>query len=333
MQRQGALPLSILGRATPPVPRSHATRLMSTPARRQPALTGSPPPSLQTALAQSSAADTDSEMDLRHDEEGGVQLNPMAVGGSGGGVMFPDDSAKQTDNPFHADLDGGGPQPRWFVEEYDIDADGLIVEEFQEEVEVMEDGQHFVVEKVKKPENVKEQISALKLRTNFGASTAIMYQPTEPPPLPSKYTGPKAARRLLDTMGVHYDSSSQQQASASAPFGGIELHPGILLPPASGSFADGGGMRTAPLLVISTGVRSLKLSAPTTSRAVVNKLSNKLLGSLLPLAGGSKDATKLLGFLDGEVGFGKERRTKMDVETSHLDDVSQLYWTSVRQGW
>ena len=265
------------------------------------------------------------------DGAGGLQMNPMGGASSESGVMFVDDSSKQIDNPFHGEDGREGPQPRWFVEEYDINADGLIVEEFEEDVEVTEDELH-IVEKVKKPKNVEEQLSAMKHRTNFGAKATISYQPTELPSLPSKYSGPASARRLLKTMGVHFDSTSQQQSSASAPFGGIELHPGVLLPPAGASFADGSGFRTAPLLVIKTGVRSLKLSSRDYASSRVNKkLSNKLLGSLN--RGTSKDATALLGFLDGEVGFGKERRTRMDIETSHLDDVSKLYWVSVRQGW
>lgn len=270
---------------------------------------------------------------LKHDAEGGVEMN-FVPGGAYADAMDADDHTEETHNPYHVDPGGEGPQPRWTVEEYDIDADGLIAEEFQEDVEVTEDGQHAVVEKVKKQENVEKQMSRLKLRTNFGTKTAIMYQPTALPSLPSKYAGPGAARRLLSTMGVLTDSSSQHQASASAPFGGIELHPGILLPPASGSFADGGGTRTAPMLVVRTGRRSLKLTAPTKRNEVVNTLSNKLK-HIVP--GGSKDAAKepsaLLGFLDDEVAIGKEQRTKMNMQTSHLDDVSQLFWKSTRQGW
>jgi|TARA_B110000902_G_scaffold233439_1_gene277242 hypothetical protein len=105
----------------------------------------------------------------------------------------------------------------------------------------------------------------------------------------------------------------------------IIRHPGILLPHTN--------ERTAPMLMISKGVRTIKL-APTQQTSSSSKMPFGRPGSKgSSTQGDPEDPTKLLGFLGHEKTLGQMKRGQQSLNTSHLDEVSQLYWKSVRQGW
>ena len=85
--------------------------------------------------------------------------------------------------------------------------------------------------------------------------------------------------------------------------------------------------------MISKGVRTIKL-APTQQTSSSSKMPFGRPGSKgSSTQGDPEDPTKLLGFLGHEKTLGQMKRGQQSLNTSHLDEVSQLYWKSVRQGW
>ena len=133
-------------------------------------------------------------------------------------------------------LNASSSSPRRPPSQYDINADGLIQEDFAGSdfgKEQAEDASPLSSESkaarraslIANPEEVAKAVKEMKLRSSFGATATITYGPTELPSLPPKYFGTKAATRVLNTMGANWDPRQevQQNVSTSSDFGGLVL--------------------------------------------------------------------------------------------------------------
>ena len=191
--------------------------------------------------------------------------------------------------------------------------------------------------------------NVVKLRSAIGSKTTITEGPAAWPEqsIESGFTGASKARSILAKMGVNdAGATTQSNASASGEYGGLELRPGVVI--------EGGTLqiRSEPVLFIRQGERTLKLARTEGEK-------NPLLsgdggdssggggggggglfggggGSLF--GGGDGGDDDVTTFPEENVTFESNhmlptKSVAMNAEAKQLEEISALYWTSVRQGW